>query len=71
LRVEKLPSALLIHGDSDGAIGPYQSLTFARALGRIRARVVIVPGGQHTGPTMLRPELDAALHAFAREVAEA
>jgi len=59
------PPMLLVHGDGDDFVGSYQS--YAMASINSNATVMLIEGGLHTGPTMVRKDIDTNVKAFLQE----
>ncbi len=74
LRAASIPElalpALLVHGELDGASPVSQALVLSARSAELHT-LLLVPGGEHTGPTLLVPAVDEAVAAFARTLAEA
>lgn len=58
-----LPS-LLVHGERDGASPVAQSLVLSARSADLHT-LLVVPNGEHTGPTLLVPAVDQAVTTFA------
>lgn len=61
--VLELP-CLLVHGERDGASPVSQSLVLSARSADLHT-LLVVPNGEHTGPTLLVPAVDQAVTAFA------
>lgn len=59
--------ALLVHGDRDGSAPVSQALVLSARSADLHT-LLVVPGGEHTGPTLLVPAVDAAVRRFARDM---
>lgn len=66
--VERPRPALLVHGTADPVVGTYQSVLFSVALAQRQSQVKFLPGGGHTGPAFMTPDVEAAVDAFLARV---
>ncbi len=69
LRAASVPElalpALLVHGANDGASPVSQALALSGRSADLHT-LLVVPGGEHTGPTLLVPAVDDAVATFSR-----
>lgn len=64
--IPELPlPALLVHGEFDGASPVAQALVLSARSADLHT-LLVVPRGEHTGPTLLVPAVDDAVSGFAR-----